>query len=139
MKALVYYDGSCSICRREIDFYRRRRGAEKFQWVDLSTAPEALPDGVTLKDALSTFHIQTSEGRVLRGATAFAAVWSELPAFRAFGIVSAMWPFNWLLSGLYSLFLQYRNPTPAQCGLSPDGAGSYRNNSSSRCELEERS
>lgn len=33
-KLTVYYDGACPLCRREIEFYRRRRGADAIEWVD---------------------------------------------------------------------------------------------------------
>ena len=36
----VFYDGSCPLCRREIDFYRRRRGAARIDWLDISGLPE---------------------------------------------------------------------------------------------------
>ena len=108
---------SCPICRREVGFYRRRRGAYNIDWVDLSASPEALPKGITLREALAVFHVQTWDGRVLRGAAAFAALWSELPAFRLLGIIGGLRPFNWLLAHLYDAFLRYRKLTPAQCGL----------------------
>ena len=36
----VFYDGACPLCRREIAFYRRRRGAARIRWLDISRAPE---------------------------------------------------------------------------------------------------
>jgi len=117
MKTRVFYDASCPICRREIDFYRRRRRADNIQWIDLSSAPEALPDGVTLREALAVFHVQMPDGRVLQGGSAFAALWRALPAFRVLGYVADVQPFRWILDRLYGLFLRYRKPTPAQCGL----------------------
>ena len=34
----VYYDGACPLCRREIDFYRRRETDTPIDWVDVSRA-----------------------------------------------------------------------------------------------------
>lgn len=117
MSTTVFYDGSCPICLREIKFYRRLAGSDRVDWVDLSDDTITLPEGIFLEDALSELHVQKSDGQIVTGAAAFAAIWSELPYLRIFGRLAVIPPFIWLLDWLYAAFRRYRKPTPAQCGL----------------------
>lgn len=105
----VYYDGACPLCTREIDFYRRRRGAERIGWVDLSAidTPEVVP-GLSKADALARFHVQTPAGRILSGARAFAAMWAALPSTRLLGRIVAAPGLVQLFEMLYRLFLRIR-------------------------------
>ena len=117
MSTTVFYDGSCPICLREIKFYRRLAGSDRVDWVDLSDDTITLPEGIFLEDALSELHVQKSDGQIVTGAAAFAAIWSELPYLRIFGRLAVIPPFIWLLDWLYAAFRRYGKPTPAQCGL----------------------
>lgn len=117
MSTTVFYDGSCPICLREIKFYRRLAGSDRVDWVDLSDDTITLPEGIFLEDALSELHVQKSDGQIVTGAAAFAAIWSELPYLRIFGRLAVIPPFIWLLDWLYAAFRRYRKPTLAQCGL----------------------
>jgi len=54
--AIVYFDGGCPICSREISFYQRQSGADQIAWVDLTTCPDsALPNGVSRQAAMARF------------------------------------------------------------------------------------
>ena len=117
MKTTVFFDGSCPICLREINFYRRLSGSDRVDWLDLSDDTIILPKGIRLEAALSELHVQKPNGQIITGAAAFAAIWSELPYLRLFGRLAAVPPFIWLLDRLYAAFRKYRKPTPAQCGL----------------------
>lgn len=82
----VYYDGNCPLCRREIDFYRKRSGAEQIAWVNLATAPdEALPNNIDRETLEKRFHVTDRNDTVLSGASAFFAVWQAMPTFKLLG------------------------------------------------------
>ena len=81
-KSTVYFDGSCPLCRAEINYYRREDQAGSLCFVDVSDSAAARPDGITQQQALERFHVRASDGRVLSGAAAFAEVWSRLPKWR---------------------------------------------------------
>jgi predicted DCC family thiol-disulfide oxidoreductase YuxK len=49
----VFYDGACPLCSAEIGFYRRRRGADRVGWVDVSACQaENVTAGLTRDQAL---------------------------------------------------------------------------------------
>ena len=69
----VYYEGGCPLCRREIAFYRRTKGANNVDWIDLSdvSGDDVAPD-LTCAAALERFHVRRADGLLLTGAAAFA-------------------------------------------------------------------
>lgn len=104
----VFYDGACPLCRREIDFYRRRNGAGELAWVDVSLDDANLPAGLTIERARARFHVLDVNGSLLSGGAAFAHLWTRLPSFRWAGRIGSMRPMIWLLDHLYNFFLRYR-------------------------------
>ncbi len=102
----VYYDGSCPLCRAEIDLYRRIGTAAAFHDV---TADDALPPGVDRDTAIARFHVTAADGSVQSGARAFATLWKASPGlWRPLGHVVAVPPFVWLAEGTYRVFLRVR-------------------------------
>jgi predicted DCC family thiol-disulfide oxidoreductase YuxK len=87
----LYYDGGCPVCTREIGFYRRRRGAEPIEWINLAQCSDAeLGVGLTREAAYARLHARRPDGELLSGARAFAALWQALPAFRLAGRTAAL-------------------------------------------------
>ena len=82
---VVWFDGGCPLCRREIALMRRldRRGAVTFVDASGPTAACPLPQG----DLLARLHAR-EDGRVLSGAAAFAAMWRAIPLLRPLGLVA---------------------------------------------------
>ena len=103
----IYYDGSCPLCRREIALYRRLRGAERLQWLDVS-AGVALGDGLSCEAATRRFHVRDAQGQLLSGGAAFARLWRTLPGWRVAGWLFAWPPMSWLLELAYRAFLPLR-------------------------------
>jgi predicted DCC family thiol-disulfide oxidoreductase YuxK len=81
-KSTVYFDGSCSLCRAEIGYYRRKDQDHSLCFVDISETSAAPPEGVSQERAMKRFHVRASYGRVLSGAAAFVEVWTHLPRWR---------------------------------------------------------
>lgn len=104
---VVYFDGSCPLCRKEIAFYQRRRGADRISWVDVSD-PEIVPADLDCRNALARFHVRERNGRLVDGGEAFAALWRQLPAFRWLGQLFRVAPLKWLLNAAYEAFLPIR-------------------------------
>jgi predicted DCC family thiol-disulfide oxidoreductase YuxK len=115
----VYFDGGCPLCTREIDFYRKRAGAEAVSWVDVSgldvsgvdvseTEGQTVAPGLTREAAMARFHVRRGDGRLVSGGAAFAELWRALPGFRRIGRIAAIWPVLPLLELAYRAFLPVR-------------------------------
>ena len=105
----VFFDGACPLCRREIAFYRTRRGADRLHWVDVSEcAAEWVAPDLTREAARRRFHVMHADGRVVSGARAFVDLWSGLPAFALLGRLGRRALPAALLEVCYRLFLRLR-------------------------------
>ena len=77
----VYYNKSCSICRAEINIYKKQN-IKDIEWVDITQ--NKLAEKETLqneKALLRRLHIK-QEGKVLSGAKAFLLLWKKIPKYR---------------------------------------------------------
>lgn len=104
-KAVVWFDGDCPLCVREISLIRRldRRGAITF--VDLARGEGCPLD----RDAmLRRFHAQEPGQPIVSGAEAFAVMWRATPALRPLGLLARQPAILWLLERLYRVFLTVR-------------------------------
>lgn len=106
-KVIVWYDGSCPLCRREIALMRRldRRGAIEFVDVTGATASTC---PIEPAEMLARFHA-SDDGRLLSGAAAFAAMWRAVPMLRPLGLAARS---PWLLAMLERLYLQFLRVRP---------------------------
>lgn len=106
-EVVVWYDGACPLCRREIGLMRRldRHGALTFVDVAEPGAAEACP--LDPAELLSRFHVR-EDGQILSGAAAFAAMWRAIPLLRPFGLAARNRPVLAVLEALYVQFLKVR-------------------------------
>jgi len=105
-KLIVWHDGDCPLCRREIALMRRldRRGAIEFVDATIASAAQCPVDRAEL---LARFH--ASEGdRLYSGAAAFAAMWRAIPILRPLGLVARVPIVLKLLEWSYRRFLRVR-------------------------------
>jgi predicted DCC family thiol-disulfide oxidoreductase YuxK len=102
----VWFDGACPLCTREIALIRRldRRGAIRFE--DVSRVDSTCP--IDRAELLARFHAQETDGPVVSGAAAFAAMWRAIPILRPFGELARMPALMWTLERLYRVFLRAR-------------------------------
>jgi demethoxyubiquinone hydroxylase (CLK1/Coq7/Cat5 family) len=106
---IVYFDGACPLCRREIAHYRVQDGAESIVWVDASRCDRtALGADLARDSALSRLHARGADGSLVSGVAAFAMIWGRLPAFRWLARVASRRPLQTILEIGYSTFLRVR-------------------------------
>ena len=77
----VYYNESCSICRAEINLYKKQN-IEEIDWVDITDNVAA--ENETLKSdkaLLRRLHVK-KDGKIFSGAEAFLLVWKNIPRYK---------------------------------------------------------
>jgi predicted DCC family thiol-disulfide oxidoreductase YuxK len=109
----VFFDGSCPLCTAEISTYRKCRGADEIDWVDVAGGgtgvhSETIAPGLMRTDAMRRFHMRRADGEIVSGGAAFAELWTALPAFSWAGRIGRQRPVALLLEGAYRLFLPVR-------------------------------
>ncbi|HZG08136.1 MAG TPA: DUF393 domain-containing protein [Allosphingosinicella sp.] len=105
-KLVVWFDGACPLCRREISIMKRldRRGAIEFVEIADASAAECPIDRAQL---LGRFHAREN-GRLLSGAAAFAAMWRAIPLLRPLGLLARVPVVQAVLERCYNAFLRCR-------------------------------
>ena len=81
MPLKVLFNNSCSVCRIEINHYKKISN-NNFQWIDITHNIEA--QKMTSKsdeELLRRLHV-VYEGKVLSGAEAFMVLWSKIPRYQ---------------------------------------------------------
>ena len=86
-KLLVWFDGGCPLCRREIAAMRRLDRRHAITFIDVADDGAGTSCPIDRADLLSRFHA-SENGRLLSGAAAFAAMWRAIPLLRPFGIAA---------------------------------------------------
>ncbi len=102
---IVWYDGACPLCIREIALMKRLDKAGTINFVNVADKAVSCPIDRTL--LLARFHA-SEDGKLMSGAAAFAAMWRAIPLLRPLGLIARN---RYILSGLerlYRLFLRIR-------------------------------
>jgi predicted DCC family thiol-disulfide oxidoreductase YuxK len=110
---VLYYDGLCPLCAREINHYRHCVTDGRVHFVDI-TAPDfdAPARGLNLQAVHRTLHSQLLDGRVLTGVDTFIALWQIVPGYRVLAWLTSLPLLNTLARGAYALFVPLRQLLP---------------------------
>ena len=77
----VYYNESCSICRAEINLYKKQNIRE-IEWVDITNNVVAEKEtSKNNKTLLRRLHVE-EDGKIFGGAKAFLLVWKKIPKYK---------------------------------------------------------
>ena len=109
-RVIVFFDGGCPMCRREIAHYRRLKGAERVDWRDIHADPDTLATaGISWQQAMERLHVQDGTGVLRTGAHAFVALWRELPGYRWLARIVSVFPgLVWMMDRVYGAFARWR-------------------------------
>ena len=79
MKPKVYYNEKCSICRIEINYYKKK--ISNIEWVDINNHDFINETFKNKNQILRRLHIKNGN-RILIGIDAFIFIWSNIPQYR---------------------------------------------------------
>jgi len=112
-KAVIFFDGSCPLCRSEMGLYSDRDTSGVLCLVDVSKVNVTLPESLDREKAMARFHVIAQDGRMLSGAAAFIEVWRHLRGWRWAAKVASLPGLELVLECAYRIFLKLR-PTLVQ-------------------------
>jgi predicted DCC family thiol-disulfide oxidoreductase YuxK len=104
-KVIVWYDGACPLCIREIALMRRLDARRAIDFRDIAPSDALCPLDRQLM--LTRFHA-SEDGVILSGAAAFAAMWRAIPLLKPLGLIARNRLVLGLLERLYNQFLIIR-------------------------------
>lgn len=104
-KVIVWYDGACPLCMREIALMRRLDTRQAIDFLDIAPADAVCP--LDRQMMLARFHA-SEDGIILSGAAAFAAMWRAIPLLKPLGLIARNRLVLQLLEWLYNRFLIVR-------------------------------
>jgi predicted DCC family thiol-disulfide oxidoreductase YuxK len=103
---MVWYDGACPLCIREIALMRRLDKRQAISFVDV--APEGVACPIDRQLLLDRFHAQETGEPIVSGAAAFAAMWRVIPLLRPLGLIARSSVVLAVLERSYLAFLKIR-------------------------------
>lgn len=105
-KVVVWFDGACPLCRKEIAVMCGLDRKQAIDFVDIA-GDGAIYCPIDRGQLLARFHAQ-EDGKILSGAAAFAAMWRVIPIFRSLGLLARIPAVLWVLERTYRIFLRHR-------------------------------
>jgi predicted DCC family thiol-disulfide oxidoreductase YuxK len=104
----VFFDGNCPLCRREIDFLRRRDKRTRLTFTDIAAAEfDASRYGLTMNDFMAQIRGRQRDGRWVQGVEVFRQLYAAV-GFRWAVRISRLPGLSWLLDVAYGWFAKNR-------------------------------
>ena len=111
---VVFYDGQCPLCTREIDHYRRLNGGNKIEWRNLHYETSRLANyGLThnhaMRELQAVIHASPGRFKVVSGVDAFLEIWERIERYRWLARIVGFRPVKFVANPLYRAFARYRH------------------------------
>ena len=101
----VFFNDSCSICRMEINHYKKISNSN-LEWIDITNKDDALKlTSKSQKELLRRLHV-IDDGKVIVGAKAFVIIWSKIPKYNFLAKILSIKPLFFLFHYAYE-FVAY--------------------------------
>ena len=105
MKIKIFFNNSCSVCRLEINHYKKISD-NNLEWIDITNNNDALKiTSKTQEELLRRLHV-IDNGKVIGGAKAFIIIWSKIPKYKFLSKLFSIKPFFLIFHYIYE-FVAY--------------------------------
>tara|TARA_B110000196_G_C20959450_1_gene573221 strand:- start:23 stop:400 length:378 start_codon:yes stop_codon:yes gene_type:complete len=115
---IVFYDGKCGLCSREIRHYIKIAPIDVFDWQDITIPIDGLNRfGISKSKALKLLHAIDENGKVHVGLKAFLLIWKHLRRWKFLAkIVSLPLLYN-IIDLVYRAFASWRFSRLEHCQI----------------------
>jgi predicted DCC family thiol-disulfide oxidoreductase YuxK len=119
----VFYDGGCSLCRTEINFYKRLQqkqldpalgDTQHKDFIDFYNIyekpvhPELIRRNISYVDTQKRIHALTADGEIIHGFSTFLEIWKRLPYWKYLYVVCSIQPVPFIGEKVYSFWAKRR-------------------------------
>ena len=112
----IFYDGKCSLCSKEISYYKKIAPKNIFLWYDVTSSKEILKrEQIELVQALKILHVKDHNGDLKLGIDGFILIWSFLPKWRILSKVIALPIIKQMAKIAYLVFAKLRYKKAKYC------------------------
>ena len=115
----VYYDGKCSLCKREITYYKTIAPVNTFLWKDIASEPSYLQEiNISQEAALKRLHILDDKEQLIIGFDAFIVIWSQIKLWYPVAVIASLPILNLVLNKCYNWFADWKFRRSTHCIIS---------------------
>ena len=111
----VFFDGDCPLCRREIDWLRRKDDRQQICFIDIAARDFSEADyGKTFEELMAQIHGREADGTWVTGVEVFRRLYDAA----GFGRLVALSRWPGIRHGLglgYRIFARYRTRLTGRC------------------------
>jgi predicted DCC family thiol-disulfide oxidoreductase YuxK len=113
----VFYDGDCSLCRRQARHWMKHNRRQRLEFVDI-TDPDFRTEthGLDPKEVQQSIHVKTADGRVFQGMEGVRVIWSAFPEMWVAAFLSGLPGIRGLLGYGYGVVARNRHRLGGVCG-----------------------
>ena len=117
----VYFDGLCVVCSKEIEQYKKMKGAEKINFIDIADPSfDCALEGLDPFAINKELHSKDAEGKIHVGVDTFILIWSNIDKLNWLAKLAQTSIVNFILQKNYILFTKIRPYLPRKsCETSP--------------------
>ncbi|MGC4065128.1 MAG: DUF393 domain-containing protein [Polyangiaceae bacterium] len=111
----LFFDGGCPICRREVDWMKRRDRLGQLRFIDIDAEGfDAGALGLRQEDLMKRIHGLRPDGSLVTGVAVFREAYARL-GFAPLVALSRLQPLAWLLDVAYDSFARNRLRLTGRC------------------------
>ena len=116
-KIKVFFDGNCSLCSKEIKFYKKISPDNTFEWKDLYRMSEKdfESENLKLEQCLKFLHVKDENDDLKIGVDAFITIWKKLKYWDILARIISYPLIKQFANFLYYIFAVIRFSRLKQC------------------------